>query len=508
MRRLFYSSLMLGAVASLSSYAKAEKTLVSVGGLTVQGGLDIGGAAFYLPSVNFGAGSYAPRSDGQYKRTKSPASGELYGKPILTGRWDWGHGVAVIGTASALGAATLGHGDGQIMSQTSGSPHSIYLEEANIGLTMPVKIAHAPHTLTVLGGRQSFIVDDGFLIGKGTYSAGRRGAWWYAPRFAFSGPGVIKLEGQSVRADAFMLESNTDNDIDRGYDRPKTKFVGFDVSWFTSTPGGHGGSVYAERASYVTLTYFHIRDADTSAGYDHSARADRNGMNVASLSWGGTLFPVKTLGISKNFTFYGSFVSEQNSHAGNGYKSVEAYGMFFEPGYRFTMLPWQPKVFYRYTQFGGGKNPNGTVKRSYDTLFLYDGKRYCYGGYWPGEIIGMYLAPLSNLKVQQFDLTVTAPFHLLKREDGLKLGVHYYNLSLLHPSGAGLHNVANHISDEVDVTAEYAMNATTSAALAGGMAFSGPSGKALAQAGLPAGYPMPKISRQSGILEFYFYKHF
>ncbi|MGO3518219.1 MAG: hypothetical protein ACTINM_06975 [Acetobacter cibinongensis] len=47
MRRLVYSSLVLGAVASLSSYAKAEKTLVSVGGLTVQGGLDIGGAAFY-----------------------------------------------------------------------------------------------------------------------------------------------------------------------------------------------------------------------------------------------------------------------------------------------------------------------------------------------------------------------------------------------------------------------------------------------------------------------------
>ncbi|WP_368073483.1 alginate export family protein [Acetobacter tropicalis] len=490
------------------SAARAEKTLVSVKDITIEGGLDIGGSAFYLPNVNFGAGSYAARSGGRYNRAQSPTYGELYGKPILSGRWDLGQGISIIGKASALGAATLGHGDAQEISQTSGTPRSIYLEEANIGVTLPVHLAGKSQQLTVLGGRQAFAVDDGFLIGKGTYSAGSRGAWWYAPRFAFSGPGVIKLEGNPVRADIFMLESNADNDIDWGNDRPKTKFVGFDVSWFRNTPGGHGESTYADRAAYVTLTYFHVRDADTSSHYDYSARGDRNGMNVASLSWGGTLVPFRPLGISKNFTFYGSFVSQQNSHAGNGYKSVEAYGMYFEPGYRFTMLPWQPQIFYRYTRYGGNKNPNGTVKHSYDTFFLYDGKRYTYGGYWPGEIVGMYLAPLSDLEVHQLDLTATPPVHLFSKGDSLKLGLHYYDLSLLYPSGVGLKSGGRHISDELDATAEYTLNATTSAALAGGVAFAGPAGRALAHAGVPGGYPVPDIGHHAGIIEAYFYKHF
>ncbi|WP_094755924.1 alginate export family protein [Acetobacter orientalis] len=509
MRRIFYSACLCGLSIWGASAAQAEKTLVSVGGVTVQGGLDIGGAGFFMPNGNFGAGSYAPnKSKTSYSRTANPTYGEFYGKPILSGRWDFGNGVAIIGRASALGAATLGSGDAQVLSQTSGNPHSIYLEEANIGLTLPVHIGHDSQQLTVLGGRQAFAVDDGFLIGKGTYSAGNRGAWWYAPRFAFSGPGAIKLEGNPVRADVFMLESNSDNDIDEGYDRPKTKFVGFDVSWFANKAGGHGESVYADRAAYVTLTYFHVRDADGSAHYDYSTRADRNGMNVASLSWGGTLLPVKALGISKNFTFYGSFVSEQNSHAGNGYKSVEAYGMFFEPGYRFTMLPWQPQLFYRYTQYSGGKNGKGDVKRSYDNFFLYDGKRYTYGGYWPGEIVGMYLAPLSNLRVQQFDLTATPPIHLLKADDSLKLGVHFYDLSFIHPAGSGLAGVGKHISNEVDFTTEYTLDATTSAALAGGVAFAGPSGKELARTSLPGGYPVPNITNHSGIIEAYFFKHF
>ncbi len=487
---------------------RAEQTLVSIKGITLQGALDIGGSAFFLPNTNFGAGSYGTKPSGTLVRHKNSTYGEFYGKPMLMGSWQTGWGFTVIGKASAIGATTLGDGDAEEVSQTSGTPRSIYLEEANLGVEVPLKMAGGNQLLTVQGGRQAFAVDDGFLIGKGTYSAGDRGAWWYAPRYAFSGPGVIKLEGDSVRGDVFMLESNSDNDIDRGYDRPKTKFVGFDVSWFKNKAGGHGGSTYADRAAYVTLTYFHVRDADGSSHYDYSTRADRNGMNVAALSWGGTLFPVKALGISKNFTFYGNFVSEQNSHPGNGYKSVEAYGMFFEPGYTFSMLPWKPHLFYRYTRFGGGKNAEGSVKRNYDTFFLYDGKRYTYGGYWPGEIVGMYLAPLSDLEVHQFDLTGTPPVHLFRKKDELKLGVHFYDLSLLYPSGMGLKNVGRHVSNEVDFTAEYMLDETTSAAVAAGTAFSGPAGRALSRAGVPTGYRMHNIGRHAGVLEAYFYKHF
>lgn len=488
--------------------AKAEQTLVSLSGVTIQSALDIGGAAFHLPNTNFGGGSYAPRASGGYTRHANTTYGELYAKPILKGEWKTGWGFDVIGSASAIGATTLGDGDAEQVSQTSGIPRSVYLEEAYLGVRMPVRLAGGHQTFSVQGGRQAFAVDDGFLIGKGTYSSGERGAWWYAPRFAFSGPGVIKLEGDPVRADVFMLESNSDNDIDRGYDRPKTSFVGFDVTWFVNKAGGHGASVYADRAAYVTLTYFHVRDADTSAHYDYSTRGDRNGMNVTALSWGGTLFPIKALGISKNFTFYGNFVSEQNSHPGNGYSGVEAYGMYFEPGYTFSMLPWTPHIFYRYTRFGGGKNSEGGVKHNYDTFFLYDGKRYTYGGYWPGEIVGMYLAPLSDLEDHQIDLTVVPPVHLFRRNDSVKLGLHFYDLSLIHASGMGLRNTGRHVSDELDASVEYTLDDNTSAALAGGAAFAGPAGRALSKAGVPGSEPMPNISHHAGVIEAYFYKHF
>ena len=488
--------------------AQAEQTLVSVSGVSIQSGLDIGGAAFHLPNTNFGGGSYALRPSGGYTRHANTTYGELYGKPMLKGEWKTGWGFDVIGSASAIGATTLGDGDAEQVSQTSGTPRSVYLEEAYAGVRVPLRLAGGHQVFTVQGGRQAFAVDDGFLIGKGTYSSGERGAWWYAPRFAFSGPGVIKLEGDPIRADVFMLESNADNDIDRGYDRPKTSFVGFDVTWFVNKAGGHGASVYADRAAYVTLTYFHVRDADTSAHYDYSTRADRNGMNVAALSWGGTLLPVKALGISRNFTFYGNFVSEQNSHPGNGYTGVSAYGMYFEPGYTFSMLPWTPHIFYRYTRFGGGRNAEGGVKHNYDTFFLYDGKRYTYGGYWPGEIVGMYLAPLSDLEDHQIDLTVVPPVHLFRPGDSVKLGLHFYDLSLIHASGMGLKNTGRHVSDELDASIEYTLDENTSAALAGGAAFAGPAGRALSKAGVPGDQPMPNIDHHAGVIEAYFYKHF
>ncbi|WP_257640860.1 hypothetical protein [Acetobacter okinawensis] len=500
-------SLLLGTAGEVLP-ARAEQTLISVSGVKIQSGLDIGGAAFHLPNTNFGGGSYTAHPSGGYTRHANTTYGELYAKPMLKGEWQTGWGFDVIGSASAIGATTLGDGDAQQVSQTSGTPRSVYLEEAYAGVRVPVSLVGGHQVLTVQGGRQAFAVDDGFLIGKGTYSAGERGAWWYAPRFAFSGPGVIKLEGDPVRADVFMLESNADNSIDRGYDRPKTSFVGFDVTWFVNKSGGHGASVYADRAAYVTLTYFHVRDADTSAHYNYSTRADRDGMNVAALSWGGTLLPVKALGISKNFTFYGNFVSEQNSHPGNGYTGVSAFGMYFEPGYTFSTLPWAPHLFYRYTRFGGGSNAEGGVKHNYDTFFLYDGKRYTYGGYWPGEIVGMYLAPLSDLEDHQIDLTVIPPVHLFRPKDSLKLGLHFYDLSLIHASGMGLKNTGRHVSDELDASVEYTLDENTSAALAGGAAFAGPAGRALSKAGVPGDQPMPNISRHAGVIEAYFYKHF
>lgn len=499
--------------------AHAEQTLVSIqntslGNALLEGALDIGGAAFNLPTTNFGAGSY----EGQYshhhllgyKHYHDNTYGEFYGKPMVKALWETPWNFNVIGKASAVGSATLGDGDAEGTAESLGNSRGITLEEANLGVQLPIMDGKTKDTLTILGGPQVFQIDDGFLMGKAGFSAGD-GAWWYAPRFAFQGPGTIRFEGKHIRSDIFVLESHNNHDTNFIWDKPETKFAGFDVSWFNSKPGGNGGASYADRASYVTLTYFHIYNADISKYYNNATRGDRQGMDVAALSWGGTLFPIKALDIDKNFTFYGDFVSEQNRHAGNGYSGVSAYAMYFEPGYTFSMLPWAPHLFYRYTRFGGGKNAKGGVKHNYDTLFLYDGNRYTYGGFWPGEAIGVYLAPLSDMEIHQVDLTATPPsLHLLKPDDSMKLGLHFYDLSLLHPSGMGLPpNVGRHFFNELDASAEYTYDATTSVAFIGGCASAGPSGFGLAKSSVPAiAERATNLKKHSGVVEAYFYKHF
>ncbi|MPW00742.1 alginate export family protein [Bombella apis] len=505
LRKLFVSLAALGNVYVISD-AYADQTLVATRNISLKASLDIGGDAFFLPNTNFGTGSYREKRTGGYALIKDTTYAELYGKPILAGQWKTPWGFSVFGQASAIGSTTLGDGDAESISQTTRTPRAVTLEEASLGIDLPF---NKERKLIIEGGRQKFQIDDGFLMGKGAYSSGDRGAWWYAPRFAFSGPGVIKYQGKALRADVFMLENNTNNKQTRNNDRPETKFEGFDITWFRSRPGGDGGSVYEDRAAYLTLTYFHVRKANIGSAYDYANRGDRQGMNVSQLSWGGTFVPIRALGISKHFTLYGTFVSEQNSHAGNGYKGVSAYSTYIEPGYTFTSLPWKPHVFYRYTRFSGGKNPHSRTKHNYDTYFLYDGRRYTYGGYWPGEITGMYLSPLSNMEIHQVDLTGVPPVHLLRKADELKLGLHFYDLSFLYPTGSGLsRNVGSHMSDELDFSAEYTFDGNTSGAIAGGVAFAGPAGKALAKAGVPGGMPMPPIHGTSGVLELYFYRHF
>ncbi len=499
------ASLAIVSPVYIFSHAYADQTLYSNHQVSISCGLEVGGDAFYLPNTNFGEGSYVKHPSGRYSRNSNTVYSELYGKPSLSGQWKTPWGFSVLGQASLIGSATLGDGDAESLSQTSGTPRAVTLEDANLGVE--IALNHQQRIL-LTGGRQRFQIDDGFLVGKGSYSSGNRGAWWYAPRAAFAGPGVVKYEGRSLRADVFMLENNTNNVQNRNYDRPETKFVGFDVTLFRKKDGAANGGAYEDRDAYITLTYFHVRQANIGTAYDYASRGDRQGMNVTSLSWGGRPFPQR-FKTAHNFSLYGTFVSEQNSHAGNGYRGVSAYATYIEPGYTFTSLPWKPSIFYRYTRFSGGKNPHSRTKHNYDTYFLYDGRRYVYGGYWPGEITGLYLSPLSNMEIHQANLTAIPPWHLLRKDDEVKLGVHFYDLSFIYATGAGLPStVGRHMSDEVDFSTEYKFDADTFGAIAGGVAFADRAGKALARSGVPSAMSVPPIHGTSGVLEAYFYKHF
>ncbi|WP_238996847.1 hypothetical protein [Entomobacter blattae] len=496
---------MIGNFFYHTAYAKIPLLVSNTAGL--YGRMDIGGALFFLPNSNFSAGSYTIHPSGQTTKHKNVFYGELYMAPHLIGSWITPWGFRAFGTLSAVGSGTFGQGDAEVISQTPGTPHAITLEEANIGAEIPLSEDKITQKLSVEGGRQRFIIDDGFLVGKGTYSAGALGAWWYAPRFAFAGPGRISFEDRFLRSDIFILENNSNNDATFDYDQPKTKFEGFDISWFQTD--AKNGETYEDRKAYITLSYIHVRQADHSAHYNYSIRANRQGMHVLSLSWGGSVFASDLWAPSKDFTFFGNVVAEENAKGHNGYEGTEAYGFYAEPGFTFSDILWEPHLFYRYTHLGGAKNQEGSVKRNYDPFFLFNGSRSNYGGYWPGEIVGMYLAPLSNIAIHQIDLTATPPWHLLHNQDKLTFGLHFYSLSLIHPGGLGFAAESpKHISDEIDLSAEYVFDPSFSGALTGGIASSGSAASRLVNSSLPQGVKPIHISHYSGIIEMFFYKSF
>ncbi|WP_148299356.1 alginate export family protein [Komagataeibacter kakiaceti] len=477
--------------------------LLDRNGFNLKAFLELGGDAIFVPHANFGAGSY-PSSSSRTAR-RSPVYSELFETFGLDCTAALGRRISLTARASAINATTLGDGDAQEVSSTSGYPDFIGLEEANIGLRYRFRDT-SKDALLLLLGRQRFIVDDGFLLAKGTYNGGDRAAWMYAPRFAFSGPGVLTLQTAPVRADFFVLQNNSNQVLARGDDRPETKFAGFDTTWFINGPSGDGRSVYKARAAYMTLTYFYIYDADTSLTFNNSVRGDRKGMQVGSMAFGAIFSQIPHVRRwpewIRGLEIHGHYVIEYNNEVANGYSGTSAWATYAEPAYTFFSHTWKPRISYRFVEYSGGKNPSGGEKHSYDTMFQIDGTRMFYGGYWPGEISGNYLARLSDLRVHQIDLTVTPPIHLASTQDTVKLGLHYYNLSIPHPRGLYLSQNDHRFSNELDFSMEWNVTPATSISFATGAALSSRAARAFARSG-QIGRPL-NIGDWSGIVEMYF----
>ncbi|AHJ67654.1 putative membrane spanning protein [Granulibacter bethesdensis] len=501
------SGLVCGmAVISAPVKGWTDQLLYDSHGTRIQAFMELGGVIMNGANINFGAGSIVYH-DGRPVANRGPVTAELYFKPGVMASHHFNIGT-LYGAVNAIGTKTVGHGDFEQFSQTGHEPFYMGLEEAYLGFETNLASGGGKDVVAIQGGRQVFKIDDGFLVGRGTYNTGGRAAWWYAPRMAFSGPGVIKFDGHPVRADIFALEVNSDAGLTYGFDRPRSSFAGFDVTLFRSKPGLDGAPTYANREAYVTLTYFNIYDSDKSSTYNYTSRANRDGMNVYSLSFGGSFVPIKALGIRKNFTLYGQYVGEQNSNASQGYQRVDAYAYYIEPGYSFSDLPWSPSVYYRRTTYSGENNPKGTVKRSYDPLFLYNGSRKLYGGYFSGEVVGEYLMGYSGYDVNQVGITLNPPFHVFKHDDKTAFNIIYYNVLMNHPSQYGLNTGSNKYSDEVDVSVNYQYSPTISGAMLAGVAFPGRNGLANVASYQPATGNQPVVGGNAYVLEAFIYTRF
>jgi hypothetical protein len=445
--------------------------------------------SFGVSQANFGGGSYDTELTPSSRRT-DPIWAEGFVKPGI-GVTQAAFGGQFYANFSTVFAQTLGDGDASLTTAMRGNPAQIGLEEANFGFTGDFS-AIEPGTFDLQLGRQNLVIDDGFLIADGTINAGRRAAYYLAPRSVFDGIGVLHFNATPVRGDIFVLKDDTQANLSRrGFDQPPTTFAGFDISWFDNAEGdsADGGKTYSDRKRYVTATYFHI----TSSVLD-GIKTSRDGMDVYSLSVGGAVLPSLP-----DFTFYAQGVLEKNSNIG---RKVDANAYYIEPGWTFSELPLTPNIYYRYSHFSGARDPDATTNENYDGLFFSSGFRGTFGSYYYGEILSEYFVSNSNIDIHQVMMTLTMPDHFLNDQDVLKLDFIFYHYLYDQPAGLGLSS--NSLGDEIDIAAEYQYSPQTSFALSVGLATPGAGAKEslTQQLSLPSNYT-GRFNQTSGVAEIY-----
>lgn len=431
-----------------------------------------GGAGFFSsPGAQFGAGIYRP--DGNARITQSPAWFEGFIIPGLRAsfaRPDMGE---LYGNASAVGAITRGDGDANLISTTSGNPSHIALENAYLGWKSGEVFGGLPNDAVDLRlGRQPFQIGDAFLVGDGTYDAGRRAAYYLGPRVAFDGLGVASLNTDPVRGDVFVLRSTADQALLGGLDEPRTDFAGANIEWFESKPDGEGRFEYAGRARYAGAMAMHVYDADNAGCFSIGncpagasaigASADRKGMSVLAARIGGSVVPALP-----DFSLHGEYAYEINDRAGN---RVRAHAWYAEPGWSFSSLPWAPRVFYRYSHFSGDSDPNDDTKQSFDPLFYATGRGY--GTWFLGEIAGQYFLFNSNQDTHQLGLSVNPA-------KDLTFSALFYRFSYDRPAQFG--GTSDHAMDELDLVAQWSITENLSLAGVLGFAWAGKGGQQFLQ---------------------------
>src|ERR1700757_542745 len=204
--------------------------------------------------------------------------------------FDFGPTYALV---SVVGALTCGNGDAlsslapqAARSATSDAPQHAAFEDAVVGWHSANLFAASlgEDAIELSGGRQSFVLGDAFLIGAGVANGFGRAALYLQPRASFDDVALLKLNLEPVRARLFNLENRVDQDLMRGFDQPKSQFLGLDIGLFGKSEADPSPTKAAEKqapkAAQVVQTtrvkkelpdlwsagfeFFHFYDADST----------------------------------------------------------------------------------------------------------------------------------------------------------------------------------------------------------------------------------------------------
>ena len=338
----------------------------------------------------------------------------------------WTEGYAIVGFKfehaldanwKAFGAITGvvngDRGNGDAIASTIGNEEGGQVQDAYGGLSWSDG-KEGGATAKISGGRQKWVLGDGFLIAGDQPTSGvgygqqydEGGAYYMNPRRVFSQTAILNIDtGTPWKFDAFYIESEKAQNGKRAIAGGNVDYV--DAKW------GSIGVTYirglnVERPDYTVLPF-------TPATED---------ANIYSIH-GNTSFGIK------DFTLAGNYVNEQGpartgALVAQQNASLDAYAWYIMPSYTFSSATWTPTVYYRFASFSGD-DPNTAKNEGYDPLFY---GATGYNTWFIGEIAANYSGPFSsNADVHSIGLKTVPNIDLgIGKLTGLSAYLNHYTI--------------------------------------------------------------------------------
>ncbi|WP_050580760.1 alginate export family protein [Pseudomonas sp. LAIL14HWK12:I7] len=392
------SVLITGAVIPQLACADVE---FNDGPLSVEASLEVGGAALSTKGVNFGAGQIDFR-DGR-NHGDSADWFEAFVKPKLEAKYKVDDDFDVYAVGSVISAYTGGDGDAGGYTR-SGDGRTSW-EDLYVGVTY--------REWSLSGGRQSYVVGNGFIIADGHLGMLSDGAYWADPRRAFEETVILKYAGDNGLSGQLFTVSA---DKYLGHQRLTGLNVDYDFSL------GRAGA-----------TYVNVSNVDN----DTQAVAPKNGMSVYDLR----LLSAKVPGLP-DLLLDGEYAIQRGKGEGIEFDSDAWY---LQAAYNFSQLPFTPQLTYRYAKFSGDSDPLDKKRKSWDPL----AKGYMDRGAWViGDITGNYLLNNSNEVVSMWKIAVPV-------QSTLSVGAVFYDFDLDEGNYYGTPVGSKDFADETALFADW-----------------------------------------------------
>ena len=263
--------------------------------------------------------------------------GEAYVEPGIAGIIELGN--SNIYAYGALSGLFSGRNTSDIYSH--GATAFADFEKLYAGLLFTKMGKQKNKTLSLSYGRQTFQLNDGFLISKysGSANAGDRGSVYLNSRTAFNGAGLLKFNTRRWSVQGFYLE-------------PEGLFM--KPSNNTAYLGGYAG--YNDNKHFDVGVAYINRIAGAGNYYTPDGSIPQKGLYVIN----------PKLWIT-NIAGTGLFFKSEYAYEGHSNANMGANGWYAGIGMEFKKLKTRPTLYYRYA-FMQGDNPDTERYTRYDPL--------------------------------------------------------------------------------------------------------------------------------------------